>query len=112
MHRLDICRATGRPFEQTAEHDGRIAALVMRDVAKALEGKLEGGAILFDLTGTAGGVWKVGQGEVAATVQMDVLEFNIFASGRDSYDAARPRMAITGNEAMAEAALKGLLILY
>ncbi|GAB4463417.1 MAG: hypothetical protein Kow0070_23880 [Anaerolineales bacterium] len=36
MHRLDICRAANRPFEQTREHDGRIVALVVRDVAKKL----------------------------------------------------------------------------
>ena len=52
MHRLDICRATGRSFEQTAEHDGRIAELVMLDVAKALTRKLEGKSIAFDLTGS------------------------------------------------------------
>src|SRR5512135_857292 len=39
MHRLDICRATGRKFKQTAAHDGRIAALVMRDVSKVLSKK-------------------------------------------------------------------------
>ncbi|NIR61145.1 MAG: maleylpyruvate isomerase family mycothiol-dependent enzyme, partial [Gammaproteobacteria bacterium] len=27
MHRDDICRATGKPFKQTAAHDGRIVAL-------------------------------------------------------------------------------------
>ena len=36
IHRLDICRATGREFEQTREHDGRIAGLVMLDVADNL----------------------------------------------------------------------------
>ena len=49
MHRLDICRATSRAFEQTPEHDGRIAALVMRDVGIRLQGKLDGRGLLFDL---------------------------------------------------------------
>ena len=42
MHRLDICRTTGNHFEQTAEHDGRIAALVMLDVARQLQEKSRG----------------------------------------------------------------------
>ena len=57
MHRLDICRATNRHFEQTIEHDGRIAALVMLDVARQLSPKLDGRAIAFDLSGLAGGTW-------------------------------------------------------
>jgi uncharacterized protein (TIGR03083 family) len=112
MHRLDICRATGRPFEQTAGQDGRIAALVMRDVAKALRGKLGGKSLLFQLTGVAGGCWKVGAGEPSATIQMDVLDFNIFVSGRFTYEEARKRLEISGDVPLAENALKNLIILY
>jgi uncharacterized protein (TIGR03083 family) len=112
MHRLDICRATGRPFEQTADQDGRIAELVMLDVEKALRGKLPGKSILFQLTGIAGGSWKIGAGEPAASVEMDVLDFNIFASGRYPYEEARERLSIQGDVALAENALKNLLILY
>jgi uncharacterized protein (TIGR03083 family) len=112
MHRLDICRATGRTFEQTPEHDGRIAALVMRDVRRKLARKLGGRAVAFDLSGVAGGAWKFGAGEPAATVHMDVLEFNIFASGRASFDQARSLMSITGDTAFAERLLGDLIILY
>ncbi len=112
MHRLDICRATGRAFEQSPEHDGRIAALVMRDVAKYISGKLNGRAIAFDLSGVAGGNWIVGAGEPAAVVKMDVLEFNIFVSGRASFEQARAQMTITGDAVFAESLLKDLLILY
>ncbi len=112
MHRLDICRATGREFEQTPEHDGRIAALVMRDVADTLARKNQGSAILFDLAGVAGGTWKVGHGRTVATVRMDVLDFNIFASGRYTYEQARSLMTIDGDVSMAEQALKHILVLY
>jgi uncharacterized protein (TIGR03083 family) len=112
MHRLDICRATGRKFEQTAEHDGRIAALVMLDGAKALTKKLDGRAIAFALTGVGGGNWKVGIGEPSATIRMDVLDFNIFVSGRFSYEHARTLACITGDIALSEIALKNLLILF
>ena len=112
MHRLDICRATGKPFEQTAEHDRRIAALVMRDVVSVLARKSNGATLVFELTGIADGTWKVGRGEPVAAIRMDVLDFNIFASGRYSYEQARPMMTITGNEGAAEKALKQIIVLY
>lgn len=112
MHRLDICRATGREFEQTREHDGRIAAQVMLDVARLPAKKLNWPTLIFDLTGIAGGSWKIGAGDPAATIGMDVLDFNIFASGRYSFAEARALATIRGNISAAEEALKNFLILY
>jgi uncharacterized protein (TIGR03083 family) len=112
MHRLDICRATGHVFEQTTAHDGRITALVMRDVADSLSRNFSGPALIFELSGIAGGTWKLGAGEPAATVHMDVLEFNIFASGRYSYAQARPMANITGDVSIAEKALQQILVVY
>ena len=112
MHRLDICRATGREFEQTREHDGRIAELVMLDVVDILARKYNGPALVFEMTGISGGTWKFGNGEPAATIHMDMLEFNIFASGRYSFDEARPLMTISGDVSAAEEALKNILVLY
>jgi uncharacterized protein (TIGR03083 family) len=112
MHRLDICRAAGLEFKQTREHDGRIAALVMVDVADILARKFDGPALIFELSGIAGGTWKIGQGDQVAAIGMDMLEFNIFASGRYSYEEARPLMTITGDASIAEEALKNILVLY
>jgi uncharacterized protein (TIGR03083 family) len=112
MHRLDICRATGNAFEQTAAHDGRIAELVMRDLAEVFSRKIGGPALLFELTGIAGGDWNIGHGEPAAVIRMDVLDFNIFASGRYSYERARPLATITGDVRAAEKALQQILVLY
>lgn len=112
MHRLDICRATGRPFEQTIEQDGRIAELVMLDVEKALRRRLREKTIQFELTGIAGGIWKAGSGEPAATIRMDVLDFNIFVSGRYRYEEALSRAAISGNVELANEALENLIILF
>ncbi len=112
MHRLDICRATDHHFQQSAEHDGRIAALVMLDVAKSLTPRLQNQVLVFELTGVAGGTWKVGAGEAVAKVRMDVLDFNIFASGRFTFEQALERMEIDGEVAVAQAMLKDLLILY
>lgn len=112
MHRLDICRATGRKFYQTPEHDGRIVALVMRDVERCLRGKLNGQAVIFDLSGVAGGTWKVGSGAAQATIEMDALDFNILASGRFSYAEGRAKASLSGDVALAELALKKTLVLY
>ena len=112
MHRLDICRATGRKFEQTREQDGRITELVMLDVAEVLERKYHGPALVFELSGIAGGTWKIGRGEPAATIRMDVLNFNIFASGRYSYEQARLLADISGDVSAAEEALRGILVIY
>ncbi len=112
MHRLDICRATNRPFEQTREHDGRIVELVVLDTTKKLNKKLNGQAITLSLTGIAGGTWQIGKGEPVAEMQMDALDFNIFVSGRFSYKEGMQRATISGNKSLVENIFKDLLILY
>jgi uncharacterized protein (TIGR03083 family) len=112
MHRLDICRATNRPFEQTREHDGRIVELVVRDVAQKLRKRLNGKAITLTLTGIAGGEWQIGDGESASSLEMDALDFNIFISGRFSYEEGMRRVKISGDTALIQNVFKGLLALY
>ncbi|HRK89957.1 MAG TPA: maleylpyruvate isomerase family mycothiol-dependent enzyme [Anaerolineales bacterium] len=112
MHRLDICRAANLPFEQTREHDGRIVELVVRDLAKKLNKRLDGRGIILLLTGISGGTWKIGKGEPAAEMEMDALDFNIFVSGRFSYEEGMKRARIAGDKALVENAFKDLLILY
>jgi uncharacterized protein (TIGR03083 family) len=112
MHRLDICRATGRTFEQAHGHDERIVALVILDVAKTLPQKLDGRAVICELSGLASGVWKIGAGQATATIQMDALDFNIYASGRFSYDEVRSKVSLNGDIALAELALKQTQALY
>jgi uncharacterized protein (TIGR03083 family) len=112
MHRLDICRATGKRFEQTADHDGRIAALVMRDLAKTLPAKLGVGAVRFELSGIAGGNYQIGTAKPTAAIAMDVLDFNIYASGRFSFRDALGKAKLSGDLHLAEKALKNTLVLY
>ena len=40
MHRYDICAATGKKMVVTPEHDGRLTALVVRDIDRKLKGQL------------------------------------------------------------------------
>lgn len=112
MHRLDICRATHRVFQQTREHDGRIVAIIIRDVGIRLREILDGRAVILDLSGVAGGVWKVGSGEATATIQMDALDFSIFASGRFNYAEGRAKATVSGDVTLAELALKKTLVLF
>jgi len=83
IHRVDICRATGQPFIQTPEHDGRIVALALRELAHKLAGPLRGQSVIFDLAGQAGGRFQIGKiAEPTAVIKMDVLQFNRLASER------------------------------
>ena len=89
MHRLDICRATGRDMTLTADHDGRIMALTMRDLGLKLHSQLGGRTFRMELTGPSGGTFDFGQGAApAVTIQMDTLDFNWLASERMTADEA------------------------
>ena len=102
MHRLDIARATGREMVITPEHDGRIVALVIRDLGRLLEGKLQGRTIDLLLTGDAGGRFRFGSKQQAdAAIEMDVLAFNRLASGRLPAEAALAQATIEGDRAVA-----------
>jgi hypothetical protein len=84
----------------------------MLDIARLLSKQLNGKALIFNLSGLSGGVWKVGAGESVAEVHMDVLDFNIFASGRFSFSEAISRADFSGDRSIAESALKSILILF
>ncbi len=113
MHRLDIARATGRPFFTDANHDGRIVALVMRELDRVLAKHLRGESVRFLLRGTAGGAWLVGQSRQAqSSIEMDVLDFNIYASGRYTYEEALAKAQLAGNLDLARSALRHTVILY
>jgi hypothetical protein len=43
---------------------------------------------------------------------MDALDFNIFVSGRFSYEEGMQRAQISGDQSLVEIAFKNLLILY
>lgn len=112
MHRLDICRATGRNFIQDSQQDGRIVELVMLDVSHLLSKKLQGKTIQIDLSGPAGGTWLIGTGNPEAIIQVDALDFNIYISGRSPFEVIIDQVEVTGNKSLALEALRDLLILY
>ncbi|MCG2785034.1 MAG: hypothetical protein L6461_08005 [Anaerolineae bacterium] len=73
---------------------------------------LDGQAISLNLSGIAGGAWTIGHGEPQAELGMDVLDFNIFVSGRFSFHEAMQRAKISGDKDLIVSAFKNLLILY
>ena len=91
MHRGDYCVATGRAMEMAAAHDGRITALVVRDLEKILRLATRDRGFVLEVGGPAGGVWQIGP-RPAATIAMDALDFHILASDR----AGAEQMAAAG----------------
>jgi uncharacterized protein (TIGR03083 family) len=75
MHRVDIARATGRPLELTAEHDGRIVADIVAEWAA-----LHRLSFVLDLDGPAGGGFVAGVG--GEELRIDAVELVCIISGR------------------------------
>lgn len=115
MHRLDICRATNRDMVQSPEHDGRITALVVRDLRRRLAARLGKHTVLFQLTGAAGGDWAVGESDVSdAQVCMNVNDFHRLASGRIHSEQAQAEglVRIGGDREPGLLALRHTTVLY
>ena len=82
MHRVDLCRATGRDALVTADHDGMLVADVVTEWAARHAQTCE---VL--LTGAAGGSWSFGDpGEdTPASIELDAIEFCRALSGRAEF---------------------------
>ncbi len=113
MHRLDLCRATGREMVMTPEHDGRIVSLIMRDLVKKLAATLRNTSMVYHLSGKVGGTWHLGA-EVppAATLHLDVVDFNLVASGRLTPEEAWSYVSLEGETALAREVLKHTNVPY
>lgn len=77
MHRIDISRATGRPIELSAAHDGRIVADLVSDWARR-----HASPVSLTLTGPAGGRFEMGTG--GPGIEVDAVTFARHISGRDA----------------------------
>jgi uncharacterized protein (TIGR03083 family) len=79
IHRVDLARATGRAFEETAGHDGRLVADMVHDWATRFQGPFQ-----LRLTGLAGGDYRRGDG--GDTLELAAVEYGRLLSGRGSGD--------------------------
>ncbi|NJN43787.1 MAG: maleylpyruvate isomerase family mycothiol-dependent enzyme [Anaerolineae bacterium] len=113
-HRLDISHATGREMVLTPEHDGRLTALIIQDLARKLPSKLSGQAVVYEIAGPAGGTWQIGKGNPAATLSVKTLDFHLLASGRITAEYAQNQnlVTITGDAELAQIALENTIVLY
>lgn len=75
MHRLDMCRATGREMVLTPDHDGGLVADVVLEWARR-----HGRPFSLILGGPAGGRWAAAGG--AEDIEMDALDFCWTLAGR------------------------------
>jgi len=75
LHRIDICRATGKDPVLSAGHDGRILADVVADWARRHRQPFT-----LTLTGPAGGSFRSGQ--VGPELELDAVQFARILSGR------------------------------
>ncbi len=108
IHRLDICRATDRQMVLSPEHDGQMTALVTRDLTSRLTSKLDRRSVTYELSGPAGGSWRIGRApEPAATIQMEALDFHWLAAARATAEEVRRQgcVATSGDAELANRAL-------
>lgn len=113
MHRMEIALATGHPIVRTAEHEGRLTTLVMRDLARRLSPHLAGRSVVYRLVGPDGGAFRYGDAaETGAVIAMDTVDFHLLASGRrtatDSMQVAR----VDGDGELAALALHQTVVAY
>jgi len=113
MHRYDICAATGREMAVTAAHDGRMVALVLRDIADKLRKELAERNLALRLVGEAGGDYLFGrQAGPDCTIEVDVFTFCLRASGRITVEEASERATVTGDGATAAWFLRNMEVMF
>ncbi len=113
MHRIELALSTRRPFARTSEHDGRLTALVMRDLARRLAPVLDTRSVTYRLTGPDGGLFRFGTGDEPGTLlTMDAVAFHLLASGRRSVADALSDATITGDSDLAALVLNNTVVVY
>ena len=80
MHRVDLARATGRPFV-LGDHDRQIVAPVVGDLARGWSSVPV--PVALELTGPAGGGWLLGSGDPVAVVRAEAVAYMRALAGRD-----------------------------
>lgn len=113
MHRYDICAATGKKMLITPEHDGRLTALVVRDIGRKLKGQVGQRSLALQVTGAIASEYVFGRtSEPACTLQMDVFDFHLRASGRITVEEVARRAVFGGDKATGEWFLQNMEVVY
>lgn len=109
MHRMDICRATGKDFVVTPGHDGRLLDLVMVDIAQVLAGSVR---IQVNVTGALSATYRFGDGEPEAEIDIDFRTLNRRSSARLSVADTLPEVTVRGDQSLAQTFLERCEVLY
>ena len=112
IHRLDIADATGKPFAQTATHDGLLVRRAVADVSAFLSAHAKGFAVTLTLNGPAGGAWKLSCGNRPVSVEMSVVDFMRLSSGRLSAAQAAARATADAPPDLANTVLRAIRAPY
>ena len=114
MHRIDVCVATDREMVQSAAHDGRLSALVVRDLEKILRPVTRGGSFVLELTGPAGGSWQFGNEAPSTMITMETTDFHILASGRTTANevVTMGKVSFSGDAQFGEKILEHVSVPY
>ncbi len=107
MHRHDIAAATGKPFVQTADHDGPIVEQAVRDAARYALRKLPDSALTLTLRGASGGTWQFGSGN-PMHLTMDATDFMRRTSERAAVDET---FGLTASDAAPDVTRRVLAVL-
>lgn len=113
MHRIELALSTGHDVVRTAGHDGRLTALVMRDLARRLTPALGDRSVVYRLTGPDGGTYRFGS-DVSpdAVIMLDTVDFHLRASGRMTANDALGVARIAGDASLAERVLSETVVVY
>lgn len=113
MHRADLCRATDQQMYLTPEHDGRIVALILRDLARKRARNRQAETIDLILRDDIEVAYRFGnKPQPDATIIINLIEFNRLASGRLEFEKATTAAEFSGNTAAAHTFLRNCEIPY
>ncbi|MBZ0291059.1 MAG: maleylpyruvate isomerase family mycothiol-dependent enzyme [Anaerolineae bacterium] len=109
MHRMDICRATGKTWASNPDHDQRLLDLVMLDMAKTTSARH---AVRINVTGALNATYRFGSGDPHAEIDIDLFALNRRASARITPDETLELVQIRGDQAIARDFLRNCEVLY
>jgi uncharacterized protein (TIGR03083 family) len=109
MHRMDICRATGRAWTSNPDHDRRLMDLIVLDMAKRINGRLN---VVVHVTDLPGATYHFGTGEPQAEIDIDLFTLNRRSSARINAGDALALAIVRGDEDVARDFLDHCDVLY
>lgn len=109
MHRMDLCRSTGRAWVTNPDHDRRLMDLIMRDIALNLRGRIN---VIVNVNGALQASYRFGTAEPQAEIDIDLFTLNRRSSLRITADEALDTAEVRGNRTVAQDFLQHCAVLY